>query len=516
VNRPVVFTAVGVVIVLLAIGMNVLLWEKEVGDAPPPEPATTSQSTEPQSQPQPQPQRQAKPEPEAPVVASKPTSPGPVPPTFDVVRVNPKGDAVMAGRAEPGNTVIVMDGDDVVGLVKADDRGEWVFVPEKPLPPGNRQLSLETPVEGKKPILSEDVVVLVVPEKGTDIAGRPATKPSQPLALKVPRSGAGAAVVLQKPAAGALPPPPATAVTAAAPPPATETTPTTQQIATAMPQQPQIAVVPRQPQSVVAPAQPQTVVAPTQPGTVIAPQQPQTVIAPQQPGTVIAPQQPGTVIAPQQPGTVIAPQQPQTVIAPQQPQTVIAPTPSVISSNPQQQTVVMPQTQTASATPLTTVPVIAPKKPVTGGAAAPLTVDAVNYDDAGQLGISGHAEPGAPVQLYLNNQFLGRGQTDANGAWTLNPTARVLPGLYTLRADHVDAAGKVLARVEIPFARAEPLGDMPPGGFIIVQPGNSLWRIARRTYGSGFGYSVIYDANRDQIKDPDLIYPGQIFTLPTN
>ena len=48
----------------------------------------------------------------------------------------------------------------------------------------------------------------------------------------------------------------------------------------------------------------------------------------------------------------------------------------------------------------------------------------------------------------------------------------------------------------------------------IVQPGNSLWRIARRVYGEGMEYTVIYQANQDQIRDPDLIFPGQIFNLP--
>ena len=48
----------------------------------------------------------------------------------------------------------------------------------------------------------------------------------------------------------------------------------------------------------------------------------------------------------------------------------------------------------------------------------------------------------------------------------------------------------------------------------MVQPGNSLWRIARRIYGGGMRYVVIYEANRDQIRDADLIYPGQIFVTP--
>jgi nucleoid-associated protein YgaU len=48
----------------------------------------------------------------------------------------------------------------------------------------------------------------------------------------------------------------------------------------------------------------------------------------------------------------------------------------------------------------------------------------------------------------------------------------------------------------------------------VVQPGNSLWRIARRSYGEGLRYTVIYEANKDHIRDPDLIYPGQVFVIP--
>ena len=64
-------------------------------------------------------------------------------PSFDVVRVDPDGDAVMAGRALPGSTVIILDNGQPIGKVIADGRGEWVFVPTKPLLPGSRQLTLE-------------------------------------------------------------------------------------------------------------------------------------------------------------------------------------------------------------------------------------------------------------------------------------------------------------------------------------------------------------------------------------
>ena len=51
-------------------------------------------------------------------------------------------------------------------------------------------------------------------------------------------------------------------------------------------------------------------------------------------------------------------------------------------------------------------------------------------------------------------------------------------------------------------------------GHVVVQPGESLWRIARHAYGQGVRYTVIFAANHDQIRDPDLIYPGQTFAVP--
>lgn len=47
-----------------------------------------------------------------------------------------------------------------------------------------------------------------------------------------------------------------------------------------------------------------------------------------------------------------------------------------------------------------------------------------------------------------------------------------------------------------------------------VARGDSLWRISRKVFGHGIRYTLIYEANADQIRDPSLIYPGQIFVLP--
>jgi nucleoid-associated protein YgaU len=48
----------------------------------------------------------------------------------------------------------------------------------------------------------------------------------------------------------------------------------------------------------------------------------------------------------------------------------------------------------------------------------------------------------------------------------------------------------------------------------IVSRGDNLWRISHRIYGRGVRYTVIYGANQGQIRNPNLIYPGQVFVLP--
>lgn len=342
-NRPILIAIIGVVVIALAIGLNYLsLQQDEMPSAEQAPEVSAPQTAEAPKEPV------AKPEP--------PKPEKPAPPSFDVVRVNPQGNAVIAGRALGDSMVVIYDGGTEIGRVKADARGEWVFVPDQPLEPGSRKLSLKMLVDGFDPIPSVSDVVLIVPERDKDIAGQPGT--GETLALKV------------------------------------------------------------------------------------------------------SPDKPTTVL--QKPG---------------------------------------------------------------GNADFKITVDAVDYDDEGRLSISGHAQPGAVVQLYLNNRFIGHANTGPDlgtglGSWTMTPDTQVAPGLYRLRADHVNNAGKVLARVEFPFTRSVPIKeiieDEKKEDFIIVQPGNSLWRIARHSYGEGMDYTVIYEANKEQIRNPDLIYPGQVFKLPTS
>jgi nucleoid-associated protein YgaU len=142
-----------------------------------------------------------------------------------------------------------------------------------------------------------------------------------------------------------------------------------------------------------------------------------------------------------------------------------------------------------------------------------LALDSVDYGEDGDFTIGGRAPPGARVNVYLDNKPIGSATADASGHWQLAPIGAVEPGLHTLRVDQIGGDGAVISRVETPFERAGPV-TLVAGQQFVVQPGNSLWRIARRAYGEGLRYSVIYQANQSQIRDPDLIYPGQIFTIP--
>jgi hypothetical protein len=141
-------------------------------------------------------------------------------------------------------------------------------------------------------------------------------------------------------------------------------------------------------------------------------------------------------------------------------------------------------------------------------------LDVVDYDDHGAVRFAGTGAPGSLVRLYVDNVAVGDAIVDPQGHWGLVPTASVATGDHRLRVDDLGIQGKVIARVELPFQRALLSPDEVLAGHVVVQPRQNLWRLARRAYGQGVRYTVIYEANRDQIRNPNLIYPGQIFAIP--
>lgn len=326
VKRPVVAMVLGV-LVLAGAGILALLTLEgtapQTPDAPPSSPAA--------------PQAPAASSPPASKEAAKPkaTVSGP---GFDVVRIDPDGNTVIAGRAVPGSDVTILDAGKEIGHARADERGEWVYLPDHALPPGSRELSLRGVDDKGAPVDSRDVVVLVVPEQ----------KGGKTLAVRTDRE-TGTSTILQG-------------------------------------------------------------VSPIPAGSVI-------------------------------------------------------------------------------------------------------TLDSVDYDETGALSLRGRTTKPGTVQVYLDNAVIGSTKTGDGNGWSLKPEQKAAKGDHVLRADLVDEKGKVLGRVELPFSRVE-IAGMPNGLRVVVQEGNSLWRMARRAYGDGLAYTVIYDANKGQIRDPDLIYPGQVFIVP--
>lgn len=144
----------------------------------------------------------------------------------------------------------------------------------------------------------------------------------------------------------------------------------------------------------------------------------------------------------------------------------------------------------------------------------PLTLDVIDYDDSGAVIFSGRAEPERIVQLFINRAPLAQTQSAGDGRWRITPEAQIAPGVYQLLIVQLDENGRPAFAIELPFERASPGQIQIRDGKVVVQPGNSLWRIARSAYGEGAQYTIIYEANADQIRDPDLIYPGQIFEVP--
>ncbi len=155
------------------------------------------------------------------------------------------------------------------------------------------------------------------------------------------------------------------------------------------------------------------------------------------------------------------------------------------------------------------------QSPDDGIQTGPLVLEAVDYDRAGGVVFSGRALPNSGIRVLADGKLLGQTRANDQGQWILEGVEPLAPGVYDLQVDQVGPDGRVSAVIALPFERASPqsIADAPPGS-VIVQPGNSLWRIARRLYGSGWQYTIIYRANSGRIRDPDLIYPGQIFSIP--
>jgi hypothetical protein len=139
-------------------------------------------------------------------------------------------------------------------------------------------------------------------------------------------------------------------------------------------------------------------------------------------------------------------------------------------------------------------------------------LDIIQYDGAGKVQMLGRATPGTAIDIYLDDRAAAHGRADESGAWSVTLGEEVPVGRYRLRLEGRAPNGET-SRLALAFDRVA-----PPEGYaaVDVQPGNNLWRIAQRSFGDGLRYTEIYRANETKIRDPNLIYPGQVFAVPEN
>ena len=489
-----------------------------------------------------------------------------VKPELDTVRVESDGQAVVAGRAKPGAEIALKLGDEVIGKGIANADGSWVVVPDSPLPKGAHEIVIEQKAADSAPVTAEQSIAVAIPETAGQQAMVALSKPGA--ATKVLQAGDS-----QQQAEGSS--------------------------GTAEP------VTPEQSTAAAKPAETAAKPAEMAEATQTPPEPQQTAETVQEPAAA----EPGAETV-QKPAEVQ-----QTAEAAQEPAAAETTEPAGQAKKPAGETVAKTEELPTAVKPAEIAQ--ADPKPAKTAKIVALRLDAVDYNDKGDIIFSGRAAPGTAIRLYVDNGRVGDTIVDKTGNWSFSGSDIIEPGNHTLRADQINKGGKVTARIELPFqredaaavaalnappatktpqaqtpakaevkqpqttaevekpaateaqppqtteqpqtaevqlpqttevAKTEPQAsgpapdqpvaedkkeevttaaaaaaeqtakttepDKPRSGKVVIQPGNNLWKLSRVIYGRGKSYTVIYKANRDQIRNPNRIYPGQIFAIP--
>lgn len=393
------------------------------------------------------------------------------PPVFDLLRVEADGSVLVAGKAVPDALVEVLSGDAVLGKASAGTGGDFVVVLDRLLPPGDYRLTLRATSPEGETALSDGTAIVSIPE----------AKDGQVLAM-VEAPGQPAQLIAVPQAEAAPVEEPATETAAEARPEPAEAQ---EEAKAEAEEQPEVA----QAEPEQAPAEPEP--------------EPEPEAAPAADAEAEAAEDAA-------PGTQAAPQ------------------PAAVPS---------------------------------------VSVEAVEIE-GGTIFVAGRADPGRTVRVYAGSVFLGDAVAYEGGRFLIEARRHLDVGNYLIRADLLGDDGAVVARAGVPFEREpgetlaavapavpqpEPQPEQPAAaetagggeeaaarpdaatneaadeaaeevatapalqrvdGAVIIRRGDSLWRISRRVYGHGIRYSTIYLANQDQIRDPNRIWPGQVFSVP--
>ena len=148
-------------------------------------------------------------------------------------------------------------------------------------------------------------------------------------------------------------------------------------------------------------------------------------------------------------------------------------------------------------------------------AADRVALDRLTYESGGDPVAAGRGPEASAVRAYANGALVAETAVGHDGSWQAVIPHEVATAASLLRFDEIARDGGVVSRLEAPFDYSDQGAEQElRQREVVIQRGNNLWRIAEQHYGEGLRYSVIFQANAELIRNPDLIYPGQVFTVP--
>ncbi|SFH02515.1 LysM peptidoglycan-binding domain-containing protein [Methylobacterium gossipiicola] len=464
-------------------------------------------------------------------------------PTFDIIRVEPSGEAVIAGRATPNTTVELLRDGEPIARALVDPSGQFAIVPPA-LAPGSSEITLRATGADGRPLPSRESVAVVVspgrdakPLVALTSPDKPTVVLSQPDPPSEPKQVVAKAEEKAKPDAEAVPPqtdraePAAPARQAEA---SKEPEPTSPEGKPPAPQTEKASgTVPVKVVSVEAEEGGRLyVTGQAQPGATVRLYLNDTAVAPASVGadgrfafTIGRGVQPGAYAVRVD---EVDPVSGRVKTRSEVPFTVPAPKPVAAKPEPAKPEPAKPE----PAKPAPKVALLAP--PALDGSAPPAELPKLPQALAIPPALP-PVDPVPPAQTPLAAEPKAgpapKSEPQLEAKAERKPKPEVEAKAETRPKPEVEAKAETKPKPEVE-AKAEPQvaqkvdptprPDGPPAVFVpeigtarIVR-GDSLWQISRRIYGRGTRYTVIYDANQPQIRNPDRIFPGQIFVLPSD
>jgi nucleoid-associated protein YgaU len=482
-------------------------------------------------------------------------------PKFDVLRVEKDGSAVIAGSAGPDTKVDLMSNGEVIGTAKAGPSGDFAIVLDKPLTPGAYELSLRTTDAAGASVTSQETGIVNLPQGDGELVAMVA-KPGE--ASRVMQAGEPAATETQvaavEPAPAAEATAPAAETTApaadAAAPAAEAAAPAADAAAPAAGSGKPVLV------SAVDYEDGKVYVAGTgEPGrsvniyiddllTGTAKVGPDGSYLLEAPATLI----PGThkiradqlsadgsqvaeraevPLVHEAPAAVA-----ENTVKPMEPDGTATQAPAAAPAEaPAASTTTTTEAPASSTTTTAEAPAAstattteAPAASTTTTAEAPAASTATTEAPAASTTTTTEAPASSTTTTAEAPAASTTTTTEAPAASTT--TTAEAPAAATAEAPAAAAtteapAAETATATEAPAATAEApaaaatteapaaeVAAIKTGASVIIRRGDNLWRISKRMLGKGIRYTTIYEANRDQIKNPRLIYPGQVFQVP--